>query len=207
MQSSFKLRAIGCLRTACTTLLLASIMAGPLRCTCTASAQSMPAPGVRLQTLPRMVNPAIDETGEPFSYASRSTDQLSVMHAPSGAEITPEGGLYTGFGELDLYVGVDRAPVQQRIRTLKNGYLPVISYTVEHDGLHYLFSYFAASVGPSPNPAETGDEIIVNFVRVTVLNPNVLALPGRADHHLRHRRRPVCPTDPRRARGCLPPTR
>jgi hypothetical protein len=136
-----------------------------------AKAQAVQAAGANAATLPRMVDPSIDDTGEPFSYASRSTDQLSVMYAPSGAEITPEGDLYTGFGELDFYVGVDRMPVRQRIRTLKDGYLPVISYTVAHDGLRYRFTFFAASVGPSPKPAETGDEIIVNFVRVTVENP------------------------------------
>ena len=132
--------------------------------------------------IPRMVDPAIDDDHQPFSYASRSTDQLSVVHAPSGAEITPEGDLYTGFGELDFFVGLDRAPVHERIRTLKDGYLPVFSYSVNHDGLTYKFTFFASPVTPpgagatrEPNRGQTSeqaaDEIIVNFVRVTVLNP------------------------------------
>jgi len=48
----------------------------------------------RQPPLPRMVDPALDKPNEPFSYPSNSTDQISVMHAPSGAEITPEGTLY-----------------------------------------------------------------------------------------------------------------
>ena len=120
-----------------------------------------------------MVDPAIDDDREPFSYASRSTDQLSVVHAPSGAEITPEGDLYTGFGEMDFFVGVDRVAVQQRVRTLKDGYLPVFSYAVDHDGLSYTFTFFASPVEPARDPTSTEitDEIIVNFVRVTVVNP------------------------------------
>ncbi len=88
------------------------------------------------------------------------------MHSPSGAEITPEGSLYTGFGELVFFVGMDREPVAQRIRTLEKGYLPIVSYEVEHDKLRYRFTFFAASLGPE----QTGEDV-VNFVRVTVRNP------------------------------------
>jgi hypothetical protein len=142
------------------------------------AAQSAEAAARQARDVPRMVDPSIDGTGSPFSYASRSTDQLSVMHSPSGAEVTPEGDLYTGFGELDFFVGIDRVAVQQRIRTLKDGYLPVYSYTVEHDGLNYRFTLFASSVGPSPDPARTGDDLIVNFVRVTVDNPGPVSRSG-----------------------------
>jgi hypothetical protein len=114
----------------------------------------------------RMINPALDKPNEPFSYPSNSTDQISVMHAPSGAEITPEGSLYTGFGELVFFAGMDREPVAQRIRTLEKGYLPIVSYEVEHDKLRYRFTFFAASLGPE----QTGEDV-VNFVRVAILNP------------------------------------
>jgi hypothetical protein len=116
--------------------------------------------------IPRMVDPSLDETGGPFCYPSRPTDQLSVMYSPSGAEITPEGYLYTGFGELMFFVGIDRVPVSQRIRTLEDGYLPVFSYSVDHDRLHYRFTMFAASLG-----SEQDGENVVNFVRVTIQNP------------------------------------
>jgi hypothetical protein len=127
---------------------------------------------------PRMVDPSIDAPGMPFSYPSRPTDQLSVMYAPSGAEITPEGDLYTGFGEMDFYLGLDRAPLQQRIRTLRHGYLPVYSYTADHDGLRYEFTLFAASVGHSSEQDETGAGTIVNFVRVAIGNPGASSRSG-----------------------------
>ena len=113
-----------------------------------------------------MVNPQIDPPGQPFSYPSRPTDQLSVMHSPSGAEITPEGYLYTGFGELMFFLGIERTPVNQRIRTLEHGSLPVYSYSVDHDGLRYRFTLFAASLGPR----QTGQNVF-NFVRVSIQNP------------------------------------
>ena len=95
---------LGGLLLASTSLLQAQFVGKP-------SATSHP------EIIPRMVDPDIDVPGEPFSYPSRSTDQLSVMHSPSGAELTPEGYLYTGFGELIFFVGADRVPVNQRIRT------------------------------------------------------------------------------------------
>ncbi len=130
------------------------------------------------QGAPRMVDPSIDAPGMPFSYPSRPTDQLSVMYAPSGAEITPEGDLYTGFGEMDFYLGLDRAPLQQRIRTLRDGYLPVYSYTADHDGLRYEFTLFAASVGHSSEQDKTGAGTIVNFVRVAIRNPGGASRAG-----------------------------
>ncbi len=125
-----------------------------------------------------MVDPSIDSPGAPFSYPSRPTDQLSVMYSPSGAEITPEGDLYTGFGEMDFYLGLDRVPLQQRIRTLRDGYLPVYSYTADHDGLRYEFTLFAASVAHSSERSQTDVGIVVNFVRVAILNPGAAARSG-----------------------------
>lgn len=135
----------------------------------TVSAQNQP-PGVAAASdprmLPRMVSPSIDVAGEPFSYASRPTDQVSVMHATAGTEITPEGTLYTGYGELMFLVGVDRQLISARIRTLEDGYLPIVHYTVTHDGIEYRFTVFAASLGERQD-----GEHVVNFVRVTVRNP------------------------------------
>jgi hypothetical protein len=125
------------------------------------------------EPIPRMVDPSIDRDGEPFSYPARSTDQLTALYAASGAELTPEDTLYTGYGELLFYVGIERVPVAQRIRTLQDGYLPIFHYAMQHDGLDYQFSLFAASAGSG----EKGENAI-NFVRVTVHNPERTLLRG-----------------------------
>jgi hypothetical protein len=111
----------------------------------------------------QMVSPAIDGALGPFSYFSKPTDELGVPGAPSGAEITPEGYLYTGFGELMFFTGPEQTPVQARVRTLEDGHLPVFSYTVPHLGIAYRFNFFAAPVG--------GSKQTVLFVRVTASNP------------------------------------
>jgi len=116
----------------------------------------------------QMVSPEIDNQPGPFSYFSKPTDELGVFHAPSGTEITPEGFLYTGFGELMFFVGPEQTPVSARVRTLEDGYLPVFSYQVEHLGIEYRFTMFSASLGVVPRAG-----LAVNFVRITVMNPDV----------------------------------
>jgi hypothetical protein len=48
----------------------------------------------------QMVSPGIDRPGQPFSYFSKPTDEIGIMDAEAATEITPEGYLRTGFGEL-----------------------------------------------------------------------------------------------------------
>ncbi len=47
------------------------------------------------------------------------------MDTTSGSEVTPEGYLYTGLGELMFFVGPEQTPIDARVRTLEDGYLPV----------------------------------------------------------------------------------
>jgi hypothetical protein len=90
-----------------------------------------------------MVSPTIDSPEEPFSYFSNPTDEIGVMDAPEATEVTPEGYLYTGYGELMFFTGPEDTPINQRIRILERGYLPIIHYTWRQNGIAYCFSMFA----------------------------------------------------------------
>ena len=114
----------------------------------------------------QMVDPAIDKPNEPFSYYSQPTDVIGVMDAPAGTEVTPEGFLYTGFGELMFFAGAPEMPIRQRVKTLLHGYLPVVEYTYQQKGISYQFTMFAATLDGKP------EGTLVNFVRVTIKNEN-----------------------------------
>ncbi|MEO6923243.1 MAG: hypothetical protein ABI142_05410 [Bryocella sp.] len=124
----------------------------------------------------QMPSPSIDRADQPFSYFSKPTDQIGVAGVDSATEITPEGFLYTGFGELMFFVGPDWQPLTPddgpRTRTLEDGYLPIQSYDVERGGLTYHFTMFAAALGDKPGGA------VVDFVRVTVSNKGKEARAG-----------------------------
>jgi hypothetical protein len=112
----------------------------------------------------QMIDPSIDRPDEPFSYFSKPTDVIGIMDARAATMITPEGYLYTGFGELMFFTGNPLVPVNQRVKTLLNGWLPVVQYSFEEHGIRYNFTAFAATLdGKSQSP-------LMNFVRVTIEN-------------------------------------
>jgi hypothetical protein len=117
-----------------------------------------------------MSDPAmIDRPGEPFSYPTYSTDQMTVRGALLGTEITPEGYLYTGYGELMFLAGNPPRPVAQRIRTLERGYLPIFHYQYSDGSVRYAMTTFTASLDAG---AETNQ--LVNFIRVVATNSGKL---------------------------------
>jgi len=122
-------------------------------------------PAHRLQA--QMVSPSIDRADQPFSYFSRPTDEIGVMDAEAATEITPEGYLRTGFGELMFFTGPELEPTNVRIRTLEEGRLPIIHYQFERDGIAYQFALLAAT-----KEIVDGEPVgsPVNFIRITVKN-------------------------------------
>ena len=111
-----------------------------------------------------MVSPEIDEPGKPFSYFRNPTDILGTYLAPAASQVTPEGFVYNGFGDLMFFIGNPPVPVNQRIRTLRDGVLPIVEYSIEKEGVRYAFTMFASDLG---GPLE---RLPVNFIRIEARN-------------------------------------
>jgi hypothetical protein len=112
----------------------------------------------------QMLNPSIDKPGEPFCYFSQPTDVIGVMDGTEGTLVTPEGYLYTGSGELMFFTGNPPSPLVQRVKTLERGYLPIVQYAFEQDGMRYTVAAFAATLDGRP------ESPLMNFIRVRALN-------------------------------------
>src|SRR5579863_2863858 len=112
----------------------------------------------------QMVSPSIDRPGEPFSYYSKPTDEIGMMDAEAATEITPEGYLRTGFGEMMFFSGPELAPTSVRIRTLEDGHLPIIHYQFERDGIVYRFTMLATTLDGKP------EGTLINFIRIEMKN-------------------------------------
>lgn len=112
----------------------------------------------------QMLDPAIDRDDEPFCYFSQPTDVIGVMDGREGTLVTPEGYLCTGFGELMFFTGNPLTQVDQRVKTLLRGYLPVIQYQFEREGVRYQFTLFAATLDENP------ESPLMNFARVQMHN-------------------------------------
>ncbi len=119
---------------------------------------------LRGQVTGGMLSPDIDPPGEPFSYFWHPTDVIGALYDPVASEVTPEGYVYTGFGELMFFVGNPPEPVNQRIKTLYHGYLPMVQYHLRRDGVRYSFTMFAADLGKALQG------LPVSFVEVRLRN-------------------------------------
>ena len=112
-----------------------------------------------------MLDPELmDPPGQPFSYFANPTDPLSSWGALLGTEVTPEGYIWTGVGELMFFTGNPPVPVRARIRTLNRGYLPVVEYALEENGVRFAFQLFAADLGGGLKG------LPVSFARIPVSN-------------------------------------
>ena len=111
-----------------------------------------------------MLDPSIDKPGEPFSYFWHPTDVIGSLFAPVASEVTPEGYIYNGFGDLIFLTGNPPKPVNQRVKVLEKGYLPIVRYDYREGGFQYAFTAFAVDLGGQLKG------LPVNFVRVQVSN-------------------------------------
>jgi hypothetical protein len=120
----------------------------------------------------QMVSPSIDRPDQPFSYFSMPTDEIGMMDAEAATEITPEGYLRTGYGEMMFFAGPELEPTSVRIRTLEEGRLPIVRYEFERNGVAYRFALFAGTLDGKP------EGVLVNFIRITMKNQS--GQPSRA---------------------------
>lgn len=119
-----------------------------------------------LSVTAQMADPAIDHEDEPFCYFSQPTDLLGVMDGREGTLVTPEGYLFTGWGEMMFFAGNPPRPLAQRVQILHKGYLPVIGTPAKEAGIGYHFTLFAATLdGRAESP-------LINFIRVVISNPH-----------------------------------
>ena len=130
----------------------------------------------------QMVNPSIDRAGQPFSYFSKPTDEIGILDSQAATEVTPEGYLRTGYGELMFFAGPDYEPINVRIRTLEQGHLPILHYSFQRDGIDYDITVFGTSLDLTPDgklpDSGPSNASLVNFIRVEMKNAG--AEPNRA---------------------------
>lgn len=132
----------------------------------------------RIQPAPTAQNSAAvairDELAAPFSYFSAPTDQLGFENSPKAIVVTYDGAFVSSHGQLSFYAGAPESmrPVNQRVKTLVDDYLPVIRYGFDRDGLRYDFEAFAVPPGLDPRAN------LIAFIQCTVKNPGTRARAG-----------------------------
>jgi hypothetical protein len=88
-------------------------------------------------------------------FLSEPTDQIAVPGMLAGAEITPEGDLYTGWAEYELRFGRGLARWNQPTRVLPDPGLPLLSSSLWDGAVRYTVSVFAVALAGEPVAYET----------------------------------------------------
>src|SRR5206468_130666 len=104
--------------------------------------------------------PARAAIRQPFSFLATPTDQLGVPGLFATSEVTPEGDLYTGYGELTFELGSPLRAYDQPLRSLEDSRYPIIRSSVERSGVTYTVTMLATPV----------DGVSVDLVRVAMRN-------------------------------------
>ncbi len=145
------------------------------------------------------LKPVTDPPGEPFDWFRDPRTLVGVYGGPEQVLVTPKGAVRNDFGTLVLETGRQEIPMNQRIKTLLAGWLPVVEARFSRHGLDYHVEYFASRIpglGRVPYTLEYGIQKrrltspvadMVTFVRVTVKNPTDHPRTVRLTLVLRHR--------------------
>lgn len=106
------------------------------------------------------------ELSEPFCYFRAPTDQIGFPGSPNATVVTYDGAFLTPYGELSFYAGEPgkARPITQRVKTMLDGYLPVIQFGFDRDGLRYDFEAFATPIKLDPK------NNLVTFIQCRVSN-------------------------------------
>ncbi len=108
-------------------------------------------------------------SARPYGFLATPTDQLAVPGHLAGFEITPEGFIYGGYGELVMRAGPNLVGLRAPVRTLYGGRYPLLRYGQRIAGVRYDVETFASIAAGQP----------VALVRVVLRNETARALQGR----------------------------
>ena len=89
-----------------------------------------------------MYSPELDGAG-PFTYLAKPSTTIAVPGAAGGAQITWDGALLTGAAEYVVLYGDPLRPSCARTKRLAEGWLPIINWAWQAEGVRYTVEAFA----------------------------------------------------------------
>jgi hypothetical protein len=135
----------------------ASILTGAALCLTAVQAMGQAGPDAAIRR----------ELSEPFCYFAAPTDQIGFKGSPKATVVTSDGAFLSAYGQLSFYAGApdNLRPINKRVKTLLDGYIPVIQFRFDRDGLRYEFEAFATPINLDPR------NNLVTFIQCKVSNP------------------------------------
>lgn len=106
----------------------------------------------------------IDNPNEPFDYYAYPTGMLGLPEGERGILVTPEGGLSNGYSEIQFALGTKSTPLNQRVKTLLQGRIPVYQFSKKEGPVDYRFEMLGDSIDGKPSSKLFG------LIRVQAVN-------------------------------------
>jgi len=114
----------------------------------------------------------MDDPARPWCYAAQSTTVIGMPFVPAPVQITYDGAVYTRYAELAFLYGQKLQPVMARTKTFRDGWIPVVGYGWQDNGVDYHLEIFSAEL------PELGRANLVQFARLTMTNSGKSAADG-----------------------------
>jgi len=127
----------------------------------------------------KMADPEIDDPAKPWCYLAKSTTVIGVPNQSGYTSGTPEtaiytfgavtqvtydGSLYTNNAELGFFYGKNDIPLMARQKTFYKGWIPIVEYCWNHEGIRYDIEMFATVLDGY------NEENTLNLVKVKMTN-------------------------------------
>ncbi|MFA5814286.1 MAG: hypothetical protein WC865_01510 [Bacteroidales bacterium] len=127
----------------------------------------------------KMIDPGIDDPAKPWCYLAKSTTVIGVPHQSGYTSGTPEtaiytygavtqvtydGSLFTNNAELGFFYGKNDIPLMARQKTFYKGWIPIVEYSWNHEGIRYDIEMLATIVDGYT------EENTLNLVKVKMTN-------------------------------------
>jgi hypothetical protein len=106
----------------------------------------------------------INDPAKEWCYTPKTTTAIGMPFMPRPVQVTYDGALYTRDAEVCFFYGDSLKPLMARQKTFLEGWIPVVQYDWQENGISYAIEMFGAEMS-QVNPANT-----LLFVRLTAGN-------------------------------------
>ena len=85
---------------------------------------------------------AFYDANKEWCYIPKHTTVIGMPFSPAPVQVTFDGSIFTNDAEMFFYYGKDMQPLLATQKTFKNGWIPVVEYSWQKDGISYEISMF-----------------------------------------------------------------
>ena len=100
-----------------------------------------------------------------WCYIPKTTTVIGIPFTPSPVQVTYDGAIYTNESEMFFFYGKNRTPLLATQKTFYQGWIPIVEYAWNDNGLNYSINMFGWSVS-----AQHVDNSI-QHIQVRISNP------------------------------------